>query len=278
MKIGAFTKSFQDWDIATVCQRFREIGLDGLDLTVRKNGHIEPVDVPAKLPAAARSALEAGSEILFITTDITDANPEAERTLATAGELGIGRFKLGYYRYKPFGDLAEQLNETRKRIEGVIGIAKKHGILPCVHIHSGPYLPSHGTQLYELIRDISPAEVGAYVDMLHMVLEGGDDGWRQGLDLLAPWIALVAVKNFAWEKGERDQSGQQRWRTKVVPIADGVSPLPDYVKTLQKAGYDGIYSLHSEYQGSHSFEDLDTEECLKQTATDLAFFKGLFTA
>lgn len=278
MKIGAFTKSFQDWDIATVCQRFREIGLDGLDLTVRKNGHIEPVDVPAKLPAASRIALEAGQQILFITTDITDATPEAERTLATAAQLGIDRFKLGYYRYKPFGDLAKQLDETRKRIEGVVAIAKKHGILPCIHIHSGPYLPSHGTQLYQLICDYSPRDVGAYVDMLHMVLEGGEDGWRQGLDLLAPWIALVAVKNFWWEKADRDQYGQQRWKNKVVPIADGLSPLPDYVKTLQKVGYDGIYSLHSEYQGSHSFADLDTEGCLKQTAADLGFFKGLLNA
>lgn len=278
MKIGTFTKSFQDWDIPTVCQRFREIGLDGLDLTVRRRGHIEPVDVPEKLPAAARSVLEAGSEILFITTDITDATPDAERTLATAAELGIGRFKLGYYRYKPFGNLAEQLDETRKRIDGVIKIGKKHGILPCVHVHSGTFLPSHGTELYQLICDYSPEEVGAYVDMLHMVLEGGSDGWRQGLDLLAPWIALVAVKNFWWEKGERDDYGQQRWKTKVVPIAEGISPLPDYVKTLQKAGYDGIYSLHSEYKGSHSFEDMDTEGCLKQTAEDLKFFKGLFAS
>ncbi len=276
MKFGAFTKSFQDWDIGTVCQRFRDIGLDGLDLTVRKRGHIEPADVAAKLPAAARSALEAGSEILFITTDITDATPEAERTLATASELGIDRFKLGYYRYESFGNLAEQLDETRKRIDGVIKIAKKHGILPCIHVHSGKFLPSHGTQLYQLISGYSPEEVGAYVDMLHMALEGGGDGWRQGLDLLAPWIALVAVKNFWWEKGERDEFGQQRWNHKVVPIAEGVSPLPDYVKALEMVGYDGVFSLHSEYKGRHSFEDMDTEGCLKQTAVDLRFFKGLF--
>ncbi len=276
MKFAAFTKSFQDWDIPTVCQRFREIGLEGLDLTVRRKGHIEPVDVPTKLPAAARAVQEAGMEISFLTTDITDATPEAEQTLATASGLGIDRFKLGYYRYKPFGNLAEQIDETRKRIDGVVGLGKKHGILPCLHVHSGPYIPSHGTLLYELIRNYPPGEVGAYVDMLHMVLEGGKAGWQQGLDLLAPWISLVAVKNFWWEKTKRDDYGQQRWATKVVPIAEGISPLPDYVKTLQKAGYDGVYSLHSEYKGSHSFQDMDTEGCLKQTATDLAFFKGLF--
>jgi sugar phosphate isomerase/epimerase len=276
MKTGCFTKSFQDWPIPVVCHRFKEIGLDGLDLTVRRGGHVEPADVPTALPLAAKAALEAGLEILFLTTDITDPTPEAERTLATAAGLGITRFKLGYYHYKPFGTLAAQLDETRNRIGEVAKMAKKHGLLPCVHIHSGSFLPSHGTQLYQLIRDFSPNQVGAYVDMLHMALEGGEDGWRQGLDLLAPWIALVAVKNFAWQPGERDKDGQLRWNHNVVPIADGVSPLPEFVGVLKQIGYDGIYSLHSEYKGSHSFKDLDTEGCLEQTAADLKFFKGLF--
>ena len=276
MKIGCFTKSFQDWTIPDVCRRFREIGLDGLDLTVRRKGHIEPVDAAEQLPVAARAALEAGSEILFITTDITDPTPEAERTLAAAGQLGISHAKLGYYRYKPFGNLADQLKEIRDRIAAVAKIAKKHGVLPCVHIHSGTFIPSHGTQLYQLISDFSPNEVGAYVDMLHMALEGGSDGWRQGLDLLAPWISLVAVKNFAWKREERDKFGQLRWRNMVVPPADGISPIPEFVAILKKTGFDGTYSLHSEYKGSHSFKDMDTEGCLAQTADDLKFFKGLF--
>ncbi len=278
MKVGAFTKSFQDWPIPVVCHRFREIGLEGLDLTVRAGGHIEPADAPAQLPLAAKAALEAGVEILFITTDITDPGPQAERTLATAAKLGITRFKLGYYRYKPFGDLRRQLDQTHERIGAVVKMARHAGILPCIHIHSGTFLPSHGTQLYELIRDFSPEEVGAYVDTLHMVLEGSGDGWRQGLDLLAPWIALVSVKNFAWQRQQRDRRGQMRWQNEVVPIADGISPLPEFVATLKKTGYDGIYSLHSEYKGRHSFEDLNTEACLAQTKRDLEFFKTLFRA
>ena len=276
MKIGAFTKSFQDWPIPVVCHRFHEIGLDGLDLTVRRGGHIEPVEVAEQLPLAAKAALEAGCEILFLTTDITDPTPEAEKLLAVARDLGITRIKLGYYRYKPFGTLRSQLDETRQRIASVVKLAGRYSVLPCVHVHSNTFIPSHGTMLYELIKDLSPDEVGAYVDTLHMALEGGGDGWRQGLDLLAPWVALVGVKNFAWQRAERDKSGQLRWQHRVVPIADGISPLPEFVATLEKIGYDGIYSLHSEYRGKHSFKDLDTEACLAQTAEDLKFLRRLF--
>jgi sugar phosphate isomerase/epimerase len=275
MRIGAFTKSFQSWPIPVVCHRFKEIGLDGLDLTVRPGGHIEPENVAVELPLAAQAALEAGTNILLLTTGITDPTPEAETLLATAGKLGITHFKLGYYRYKPFGTLAAQIDETKGRIAAVAEQAKKYSMTPCVHVHSGMYIPSHGTLLYELLRDFPPDEVGAYADMLHMVLEGGDAGWLQGLDLLVPWLKLVAVKNFAWENRDRDKFGQQQWGHKVVPLADGVSPLPKYVGALKQAGFDGIFSLHSEYQGKGSFQDLDTEACLEQTAVDLRYFKSL---
>ena len=71
-KIGGFTKSFQDRPIPEVCRMFKQIGLDGLDLTVRPKGHIEPEQVAQELPKAVAAAKEAGVEILFLTTAITD--------------------------------------------------------------------------------------------------------------------------------------------------------------------------------------------------------------
>lgn len=276
MKIAAFTKSFQDRPIAEVCEIFQKLGLDGLDLTVRSGGHIEPDDVTEKLPLAVNAAHERGLRIFFLTTGVTDPDPQAEKLLAAAAKLGIDRIKLGYYRYQEFGTLKAQLDVVRSRIAKVAALAKRYGVRPCVHIHSGAYIPSHGTLLYELIKEFPPDEVGAYVDPLHMTAEGGVQGWRQGLDLLAPWISLVAIKNFAWERAERDSFGQQRWATKAVPLSEGVAPLPDFVAALRKLSYDGVYSLHSEYKGSHSFQDLDTDGCIEQTGKDLEFFRKLF--
>lgn len=277
MKLACFTESFQDRSVEEVCHRFKNMGLDGLDLTVRPGGHIEPADAVEKLPLAVKSAQEAGVEILMLTTAITDADRDAERLIATASEQGIDRIKLGYYRYSQFGTLAKQIGDVRTRLEGVAKLAGKYSVLPCVHIHSGSMIPSHGTMLYELLRGMSPTEIGAYVDPMHMTIEGGSDGWRQGLDLLAPWIGLCSVKNFSWERGERDRLGQQRWYIQKVPVADGVAPLPEFFAILKKLGYDGTYTLHSEYKGKGSFKDLDTDGCLAQTAEDLAYVKTLFS-
>ena len=275
MPIAVFTKSFQDRSIEQVCRIFRKLGVDGLDLTVRPGGHIHPKDAEELLPQAVLAAHHQNLRVLMLTTSITQADRAAEKLLTAAAKEGITRVKLGYYRYPGFGQLRRRMDEVKRHLERIARMARPLGVLPCVHIHSGPYIPSHGTMLYELLRDFEPGELGAYVDTLHMALEGGGAGWRQGLDLLAPWIALVAVKNFRWETGRRDRHGQLRWHTRNCPLADGVSPIPDFVACLRQLGYRGIYSLHSEYKGSHSFRNLDTEGCIRQTAEDLKFFRPL---
>ena len=98
-----------------------------------------------------------------------------------------------------------------------------------------------------------------------------------GLDLVAPWLALVGVKNFRWLPAERDGHGQQRWRWEYCPLADGQAPLPEFFAYLRQLKYDGIVSLHSEYKGETSFRRLTTPELLKQSAADLAYVKRLFS-
>jgi len=271
----AFTESFQSWPIAKVCENFRTIGLDGLDLTVRPSGHLEPDEAAGKLPAAAKAAAANGIRILMLTTAINEADPIAERILATCGQLGIDRVKLGYFRYQGFGNLLGQIDDARARIERIAKLAQKHDVLPCVHIHSGANIPASGLAAHLLLKDFKPGEVGAYVDPMHMTIEGGADGWRQGLDLLAPWVAVSSMKNFIWIKQGRDKFGQDRWGIRKCPVADGIAPIPDFVATLRTIGYHGPYSMHSEYRDDRSWKTLTVDECLEQTKIDLDYLKGL---
>lgn len=267
----AFTESFQDWPIEKVCQKFKAAGLDGLDLTVRPGGHIDPKDAKAKLGPAMAAAKKHGVEISMLSTAITDADAVGETILGTCGELGIPRIKLGYYRIARFGKLLAEIDDTRRRLEGVAKLARKHGVLPCVHIHSGEMIPASGPVAYLLLRDISPEEVGAYVDPMHMTVEGGIGGWRQSLDLLAPWIAISSLKNCMWQPQPRDDRGQIPWRVKKCPLADGVAPIPDYLQALRDLDYRGLYTLHSEYCDRNSWKQLTIDQCLDQTIVDFAY-------
>jgi sugar phosphate isomerase/epimerase len=274
----AFTESFQSWPIPKVCEKFREIGLDGLDLTVRPGGHIQPENAAKELPGAVKAATDHGVRISMLSTAISDDDKTAESILASCGELNIDRVKLGYYRYAEFGTLLKQLDQIRAQVERVAKLAQKYKVLPCVHIHSGDTLPSGGVIAYLLLRDFQPGEVGAYVDPMHMTIEGGIDGWRQGLDLLSPWIAISSLKNCVWRAAGRDPSGQERFRPVKCPVADGIAPIPDYIAALRKLGYHGLFTLHSEYADSNSWKSLSVDECLAQTKADLTYVQGLLKA
>lgn len=269
-EIAVFTKSFQAWSLPEVCRKFRELGVTGLDLTVRPGGHIEPGDIARKLPEADRIVRDEGLKIVQITSNVTTTDEYGRTLFETAGELGLRKIKLGYYRSKEVGQLQQQIKLVQQDLRKLVELGAANNVLPCVHIHSGLYLPSHGTLLYLMLRDFEPGQIGAYVDSLHMSLEGGAGGWQQGLDLLAPWISLCAIKNYLLTTKPRDQAGQQRWGWKTAPLADGVSPLPDFVKTLKKLDYHGPFSLHSEY-----LPELNIEECYAQTARDLEYFRTL---
>ena len=273
-EIAVFTKSFQAWPLEQVCQKFKDLGVTGLDLTVRPGGHVLPDRIRTDLPQAAETVAQHGLKIVQITSNVTTDDQYGRDLFETAGELGIRRIKLGYYRDDPQNsNLRGQLKQVQKKLRTLAKLVADQNVLPCVHIHSGGYLPSHGTLLYLMLQEFEPGELGAYVDTLHMSLEGGGAGWRQGLQLLAPWITLCAVKNYVLTEKPRDQAGQQRWGWKNCPLADGVSPLPDFMKTLQQLGYRGPFSLHSEY-----VPELTVEECYAQTAADLAYFRTILPA
>lgn len=268
-QVCTYTEHFQKLPIPEVCKIFKQMGVDGLDLTVRPGGHIEPRDAVQALPAAAKSAADHGLKIMMLTTGITGPDRDSERILATCQKLGIQRIKIGYYSVGEFGNLSKRMDEVKRQLSAVVKLAARYDVRPCVHVHSGATLPSSGFMLYNLIRDLPPDRIGAYLDSYHMTITGGAGGWRQAIDLLRPWISLVALKNFQWQRGPRDALGQQKWRTNYVRLEDGIAPIPDFVRTVQQTGYDGFYTLHTEYR-------LPVKECIQLTTDDFQFLKRIF--
>lgn len=279
MQFVLFTDNLADLTVSQAATVARDAGFDGLDLTLRPGGHILPENAELGLAAAKAAAEKAGSAIAMISTAVTDIDsPHAEAIFAAAAHYGARWVKLGYWPYQPFGSLAKQLDETRSKLERVMNLAHRYRVLPCVHCHSGPLIAAGGPLLYLLLKDFDPQAVGAYVDPMHMTIEGGLSGWELGLDLLSPWIALVGVKNFRWQPTERDAQGQQRYAWQYVPLADGQAPLPEFVARLRQLKYDGVVSLHSEYKGETSFRKLTTPELLQQSASDLEYLRSLWEA
>lgn len=276
MKYALFTDNLADLDIERVCREVKKRGFDGIDLTLRPGGHVRPENAEMGLSQAHQVAMKVGVEILMASTAISSTNsPHARDVIRACAHYGVRQIKLGYWPYRPFGTLLKQIDAARRNLEGLIKLTSRNGIQPCVHVHSGQVLANGGSILYLILKDFDPKSVGAYVDPMHMTVEGGLSGWEMGLELVAPWLSLVGVKNFHWKPTGRDKSGQMQFRTEYVPLADGQAPLPRFMKRLEGLKYNGTVSLHSEYKGGSSFRSLSSTELLEQSAVDLKYLKYL---
>ena len=279
MEYVLFTDNLADLSIHNALRAAKSAGFDGIDLTLRPGGHVKPEQADLGLAEAHAAAAQLELSIPMASTAITDtSSPHAEDVIAACAHHGIRRIKLGYWHYQPFGNLRKQLDETRLKLKRIIALARRYAVLPCVHVHSGPIMANGGSSLYLILQDFSPDDVGAYVDPMHMSVEGGLSGWEMGLDLLAPWLALVGMKNYRWQPQERDQHGQLQYRWQFTPLADGQAPLPQFIARLKQLHYNGTMSLHSEYKGGSSFRQLSTEELLTQSAADLTYIRQLVKA
>ncbi|MDH7569518.1 MAG: sugar phosphate isomerase/epimerase [Armatimonadota bacterium] len=271
-----FSKMLGGLSVAEAGERIKALGFDGVDLTVRPQGHVLPENVGRDLAPAVKTLQSLGLEVPMITTAVTAADePYARDVFAAAAECGIRKLKLGYWRYEGFGTMEAQIEAARVKLEGIARLAREYGVTACIHCHSGAYISAEPAVIYLLLRDLDPEYAAAYVDPGHMTVEGGAAGWKIGLDLLAPRIRLVAAKSFGWFREEKD--GQVRWRHKLVPLNEGAVDWPAVFACLRQIGYEGVVSLHSEYQGGSSWRDLTLEELLDQTRRDLQYLRGVAT-
>jgi len=250
-----------------------DLGFEGVDLTVRPQGHVLPENVASDLPRAQETLARYGLPVAMITTALTDADdPHAEAIFKTAAQCGIGYLKLGYWPYAGFGQIRRQIAAVRQALAGLERLARAYGVRACLHTHSGDMLSALAPVVATLLDGFDARTLGAYVDPGHMTVEGGVSGWKQGLDLLGDYVALVGVKSFGWFQ-EGGAGDERHWREKLVPLSAGTVRWAEVFSLLRVLGFDGIVSVHSEYQGPHSWRDLSLSELVAQTRADLTYLR-----
>jgi len=273
MELVMFSKMLQEFSVAEAGAIMKDLGLDGVDLTVRDGGHVLPESVETDLEPAVNTLAEAGLSVPMITTGITSAaEPTAEPVFRAAAACGIKKLKLGYWQVKEFGTMRQTIAQAQQHLVGISKLADKYQVSANIHVHSGDFLSAMSPVVWMLIQDYAPACIGAYPDLCHMGLEGGRAGWKQGLDLLGDRINMVGVKNAGLFQ-ETDDAGNTRWQGKLLPVAEGLTPFPEAFGYLKQMGFNGPCSFHSEYKGGFSFKDMTTEQVIEQTRSDVQYVK-----
>jgi sugar phosphate isomerase/epimerase len=265
-----FSKHLVGPPLADIARRLRAMDIAAIDLTVRSGGHVDPEQVEDALPRAAEEMGREGLRIGQITTDITDAGHKtAAAVLGTAAALGIGFYKLGYYPYTGFGTLRQQRAEVKAKVEDIGRLSREIGIVGGFHNHSDSFIFASLWDIDHVLQDVPPDAVGLYFDPAHAAIEGGSKGWEMGMDLLKERLVMLAVKDFVWTENT-GYAGGRRFKVQWCPLESGNVRWPEVLQYFNRLSYDGPISLHSEYQGSHSWRGLTTDEVFAQTAEDRA--------
>jgi sugar phosphate isomerase/epimerase len=245
----------------------KALGLDGVDLTVRAGGHVDPKRVATELPAFVDAIRLEGLAVPMITTELlSDADPVAPPTLQTAARLKIPFYKTGYYRYK-FVDVRKELEAAGRQLKGLADLSRVHGMRLGYHNHAG-YIGGPVWDFAPFIEALDASTAGYYFDVRHAVVEGGDGGWRTALDLVAPRLSMISLKDFFWEK-----SGGS-WQQRNCPIGEGMVDWKRFFAMLAKARFHGPVSLHLEYDIAGATPAALEENTLAAAARDLAFVKA----
>src|SRR3954470_22027958 len=138
LKVAIFSKHLLFLEGEQLAQGASDIGFDGVDLAVRKGGHVAPERVKQDLPPLISTLRKHGLEIPMITTDIVDADtPYAEDILSTASQLGIRYYRWGGLTYKPDIPLAKQLEAMKSRAEKLAALNARYRATAMYHTHSG---------------------------------------------------------------------------------------------------------------------------------------------
>lgn len=232
--VAVFSKLYQELklDFDRAAELTAAAGLAGIDCPVRAKGEIEPERAEEDMPRYVGALRKHGVGMLLITTAITGADsPHAEGILRTAKKLGIGQYRLGPWRTPKTG--TADLGEIKAKLKDLAALNRQIGIAGVVQNHSGAFVGGDLNEMYEIMKDFAPDEIGVAFDLGHALVTHGND-WPKLFGRLAPHVRVAYVKDLKLPK---------QW----LHLGEGELGKTDWFTRVRKLNLRAPISMHVEY-------------------------------
>jgi sugar phosphate isomerase/epimerase len=272
MTISVFSKTLH-WieDYTILAKTVAEMGFDGIDLTVRPDGHVLPEKVEIDLPKAVDAAKKANIEIAIMTTSILQADTSSERILKTANTLGIKHYRLGWYHFEMQKDIMQQVDVFAKQMKELEILNNKYKVSGEYQNHGGQYLGAAVWDLQPIFKNIHSPFMGCQYDVNHATAESGAN-WETGFRIIAPYIKSLAIKDFKWtvKDGKLQKEG--------CPLGEGIVDWKKFLQLLKQYNINVPITMHFEYDLGGAENGLrnpkiDKKEIILAMKKDLALLK-----
>ena len=278
-RISIFSKHLQWLGYRDMAKAVAEMGFDGVDLTVRPQGHVLPENVEKDLPRAVEAMEKEGKKVYMLTTAVFDADdPVSEKVLKTASSLGIRHYRMGYGYYDKKRTADESIRLVNAALDKLAKLNEKYSISGEYQNHSGDYGSGiyFGGPVWDLIsalKRINSPYLGSQYDIYHATVEGAN-AWPVALELISPYIRSIDIKDFIWSKKDG------KWSSETVPLGEGAVDFKRYFGLLKKLNISCPVSIHYEYPAGGAEHGAETitmkrDELLSLMHKDLLYLKGL---
>ncbi|CAN5368759.1 sugar phosphate isomerase/epimerase [soil metagenome] len=274
MKICIFSKHLHWLNYEDMAALAAELGFDGVDLTVRPEGHVLPERATEDMPKAVAAVEKAGLKVYMITTGIKNAGEQhAADIIKTAAATGIKYYRTGWYDYDKNAGIPANIDLVHKQMSGLADLNKQFRITGAYQNHAGELFGASLWDLWLALKGIDTAFMGCQFDIRHATCEGADT-WNRGLELLQPHIRTINVKDFYWEK----KGG--KWQTTNVPLGEGMVDFKKYFGLVKQYGIPGPVCLHYEYELGGAQDgakklSIPKDEFIRVVKKDLATLKRM---
>ena len=247
--INFFTKPLDKYGNDFMIDTLKMGGVDGLDLTVRPRGSVLPEKVAEDLPVVAEMAKKNGLFLEMMVSNITsEETPHAKNVLKIAAQQGIKHYRMGYFRYNDDEKAKETIAHAQTQIQSLIEINAQYGIQGGYQNHTGNYFGAPLWDLIGVLEKVASPWISSQFDIYHAYSEGYRS-WEVGMEIMAPKIGSLAIKDFTWE------INNGRAKIKKVPLGQGIVDLDGFFKNIKNMNITAPITLHIEYPLLEKYEE-----------------------
>ncbi|MBQ0788592.1 MAG: TIM barrel protein [Oceanihabitans sp.] len=272
LQVHLFSKHLQFLNYSDMSAAAVAMGFDGLDLTVRRKGHVLPENVIEDLPRAVAAMKKHGLTPKLMSTNVWNASNIVNKTvLETASTLGFTHYRTDWLKYPEDKSITERQTLYGKQAKALEVLNEKLGLIGSYQNHSGNHV---GAPIWDLLPILEATEgrfIGSQYDIRHAVVEGGQS-WELGLRRIKPFINSIVIKDFKWG------IVNGTWQPINVPIGEGMVDFNRYFSLLKKYEINVPVSLHVEHdlggaEEGHPKITIPNKEVFSRIKKDLTYLK-----
>ena len=264
--IIVFEKPIQTLEYDRMGEILAKMGVQGIEATIRKGGHIAPEAVEKEVPKMVEALAKNGQKALIAATNVNEANAESEKFLRILKANGITRYRTNYYRYDFKREMLPQVKENATRLKNLAARNKEIGIQSLYQIHSGyKYAGAMSWDAALMFDGIDPDHAAIAYDLRHFRADSGLS-WKTALATVKKHIRSIYVKDAVWE-GERSN------QLKNVPLDTGFVDKKTF-DAVRKGHGPMPLSLHMEWGKTQLYPKEDVMEAVGFVARDVKTLKS----